>query len=354
MRVLMLARAGVPSRMTLAAAALAQRGHELLWSGPRPAGLPDAVVTLAGPRARWSARADVVLGDGADPFGAARAGWFARAHCQVLALDAATVRRWSAFERWCWDSLHAHGLIEPQEAEGFQGGGLALDLERIALWSDETAPGEPDPAHLDAEILERACERALARQRGRGVRPALFVDRDGTLVKEVGYLADPNDLHLLPGVPAALRSAQAAGLAVVVISNQSGVGRGLFPLSRVYEAMARLRGLLRAEGVELDAIYFCPHRPEAECPCRKPRPGLLQRAAEDLQLALQRSVMVGDKRLDAETGHQAGALGVLVRTGYGREEERAADPPGVAPPDTVCDDLAAALHWYLAREPFGD
>ena len=109
---------------------------------------------------------------------------------------------------------------------------------------------------------------------------------------------------------------------MVVISNQSGVGRGFFPLSRVYEAMARLRHVLREHGAGIDAIYFCPHRPEAGCACRKPGIELLLRAAEDLQLSLARSAFVGDKLLDVQTGHHAGALGVLVRTGYGRDEEQ--------------------------------
>jgi D-glycero-D-manno-heptose 1,7-bisphosphate phosphatase len=180
------------------------------------------------------------------------------------------------------------------------------------------------------------------------MRPFVFLDRDGTLVREIGYLADPADLELLPGAAAAIREARAAGLPVVVVSNQSGVGRGLFPLARVHEAMARLRVLLRARDAEPDAIYFCPHRPEADCACRKPRVGLLRRAAEDLVLDLEHSVMIGDKRLDAATGRAAGGRGVLVRTGYGREEERA-DPGADGTPDAVCGDAAEAVHWFLTR-----
>jgi histidinol-phosphate phosphatase family protein len=175
----------------------------------------------------------------------------------------------------------------------------------------------------------------------------VFVDRDGTLVKEVGYLSDPADLVLLPGAARGIREAHAAGFPVIVVSNQSGVGRGLFPLSRVYAAMARLRALLREEGAEPDAIYFCPHRPEADCPCRKPRPGLLERAADDQLIDLRSSVMIGDKRLDPATGHAAGGAGVLVRTGYGREEERAAGEG--REPDAVCDDVAQAVRWFLDR-----
>jgi D-glycero-D-manno-heptose 1,7-bisphosphate phosphatase len=215
------------------------------------------------------------------------------------------------------------------------------------LWSDDLPADGADPGHGDTEVLERACERALARQRSRAARPAVFLDRDGTLVREVGYLSDPDDLELLPGVPQALRDLQAAGLALVVISNQSGVGRGLFPLTRVHQAMARLRTRLRGEGIELDGIYFCPHRPEAGCACRKPGGLLLERAAEDLGLSLRASAMVGDKRLDVETGHRVGARGLLVRTGYGRDEERK-EGTALEAPDAVCDDLGAAAQWILA------
>src|SRR5262249_54734610 len=156
----------------------------------------------------------------------------------------------------------------------------------------------------------------------------VFLDRDGTLVVERGYLTRVEDLELLPGVPMALRELHEAGYALVVVSNQSGVGRGLFPLSRVHEAMGRLRLLLRREGVELDAIRFCPHRPDAGCACRKPGIELVRAAAADLRLVLRESAMVGDKLLDVETGRAAGTRAVLLRTGYGRDEERGLDGAG--------------------------
>ena len=113
--------------------------------------------------------------------------------------------------------------------------------------------------------------------------------------------------------------------------------------------MARLRVVLRSRGVELDGVYFCPHRPEDGCACRKPGTRLLERAAADHLLSLRRSVMVGDKLLDAQTGRNAGGLGVLVRTGYGREEEaRLAAGGGVPRPDHVCDGLPEAAEWILA------
>jgi D-glycero-D-manno-heptose 1,7-bisphosphate phosphatase len=340
--------------MRRAALGLALRGHAVQWWGSPPTeeelphgAAPDLRV-VSGVRELWGSAADVALADRAHPFAAARTGWFARVDVLVLPLTHAQALRWGPLDRWAWHSLPAHGLIEAAEGAAFQERPGELDLERIALWPAEEPYGDAaDSGSPDTEILERACERALARHRARAPRPAVFVDRDGTLVKEVGYLSDPADLELLPGAARAIREAHAAGLPVVVVSNQSGVGRGLFPLARVHAAMARLRSLLRAEGAEPDAVYFCPHRPGDDCPCRKPRPGLLTRAADDLLLDLSLSVMIGDKRLDAATGQAAGGTGVLVRTGYGREEEAATGEWRA--PDAVCDDVAQAVRWFLDR-----
>jgi D-glycero-D-manno-heptose 1,7-bisphosphate phosphatase len=339
-------------RLALAAAGLALRGHEVLWLGEHrpafPAGEPATLHGVPGGMALARRAADVVLG-GARPVGPALAGWLVRARCMVLALDADSVSRWGWVAHGAWSTLHAWGLIDEADGPALRANPLGLDRELIALWPPGGPPDAPDATHPDTEVLERVCERALARQRGRAPRAGVFVDRDGTLVVERGYLADPADLEFLPGTADALHDLKAAGLAVIVISNQSGVGRGLFPLARAHEVMARLRVMLRAAGVELDGVYFCPHRPEEDCPCRKPGTRLLERAAEDHLLALRGSFMVGDKLIDAETGQRAGARGILVRSGYGREEEKLLEGP--APrraPDLVCDDLAAATAWILA------
>jgi histidinol-phosphate phosphatase family protein len=349
-RILVVAEGGRASsrRVLPAAAGLAIRGHEVVWLGAPPPVTLEGLAPLARTRDLWTGTADVVVTDSGKPLRPALLGWQARALCQVLALDHDLVARWSALERVMWASLHPQGLVEPADAPRFQERPLGLDFEHLALWSDALPAEAPDAAHEDTEILERACERALARQRSRAARPAVFLDRDGTLVREVGYLSDPGDLEILPGVPQALRDLQAAGLALVVVSNQSGVGRGLFSIDRVHEAMARLRRRLRAEGVELDGVYFCPHRPEAGCACRKPGSLLLERAADDLGLTLPGSFMVGDKRLDVETGHRVGARGLLVRTGYGRDEENREGTEAEAP-DAVCDDLASAAEWILTH-----
>lgn len=340
-------RAG--ARLVLAVAGLALRGHDVRWVGSDP---PQAEGLLAVRSTRELAgwRAQVVIGGGA-PLWPAVLGWRTGANAMLLGADAKDLAGWGLLQRWAWDSLYTMALVAESDADAARSHAKELPLERFALWSGADDPSEPDATHPDTELLERAGERALSRHLMHGPRSALFVDRDGTLVIERGYLADANDIELLPGVADALREVQAAGHPVVVVSNQSGVGRGLFPLSRVYEAMARLRRELRMHGVELDAVFFCPHRPGAGCACRKPGIELLQRAAEDLRLSLKHSVMAGDKRLDAATGHAAGGKGLLVRTGYGRDEEtRIGDEEFPVLPDAVCDGLPEVARWFLARQ----
>jgi D-glycero-D-manno-heptose 1,7-bisphosphate phosphatase len=333
-------------RLERAAVGLALRGHHVGWWGPPPPGAPG-VIPLRGVRDLLRVRADAVLGGG-DPVRVALAGWLASARCMVLSLDRGAVTRWGRLARAAWSSLHSWAIVEEAEGLALRRDPLGLELARIGLWPAGGPACEPDAAHPDTEVLERIGERALARQRGGAPRRGVFVDRDGTLVVERGYLADASGIELLPGSLRAMHDLRAAGFPVIVISNQSGVGRGLFPLVRVYETMARLRSVLRAGGVELDGIYFCPHRPEEQCGCRKPGIGLLERAAEDHMLALRGSFMVGDKRIDVETAHRAGARGVLVRSGYGREEEGSWGREAGAEPDHVCDDLAAAATWIVS------
>jgi len=150
-------------------------------------------------------------------------------------------------------------------------------------------------------------------------RRFVILDRDGTIIEEREYLSDPDEVTLIPGVGAGLRDFQKMGLGLVVITNQSGVGRGFFDqlqLDRVHE---RLRKLLERESVHLDGIYVCSHKPEDDCVCRKPKLGLFEKAAKDLGFSLNSSIVIGDKASDMEMGRTAGATTVLVRTGYGSE-----------------------------------
>jgi D-glycero-D-manno-heptose 1,7-bisphosphate phosphatase len=161
--------------------------------------------------------------------------------------------------------------------------------------------------------------------------PALFLDRDGTLIEERHYLRDPSEVHLLPGAAATVAAANQRGLAVVVVTNQSGIGRGLLSWQDFARVEARLAALLSAGAAGLDLVLACPFHPAAapyrveEHPCRKPRPGMLLRAAELLDLDLAGSWIVGDKASDLAAGKAAGlAGGLLVETGYGRTEKAAA------------------------------
>ena len=151
--------------------------------------------------------------------------------------------------------------------------------------------------------------------------PALFVDRDGTLIEDPGYIADPEKVRLIPGAAAALRGFHDAGYALILITNQSGIGRGYYGWSD-YEAVAtRFRDLLAAEGVSFDAELACAHAPEAACDWRKPAPGMIREAADRLDLDLAGSVLAGDKLSDLEAGAAAGVPRLVhVATGHGAEE----------------------------------
>ncbi len=186
-------------------------------------------------------------------------------------------------------------------------------------------------------------------------RPAVFLDRDGTVIEEVNYLSRPEQVRLIPGAAEAIARANRVGAAVVVVTNQSGVARGYFPEGRVGEIHAYLSRLLAAVGARVDAFYHCPHH-ETEgvgayrvaCDCRKPRPGMLFAAARDLGLDLTRSWMIGDNLSDLAAGAAAGCATVLVRTGHGGK--------AVLPADTVplrlageAPDLAAAVRLWEAQ-----
>ena len=195
----------------------------------------------------------------------------------------------------------------------------------------------------------------MLRKRTRGMRRqkrtdwAVFVDRDGTVVDEIGYQSDPDRIRVIPGAAGAISKLNKLGIPVVVISNQAGVARGLFTpgdLDRVHD---RFVELLSAEGAFVDAAYYCPHHPEfdVDCDCRKPKPGLLLKASEELGIELGRSFMVGDRLIDVQAGRAAGTSTVFLRTGYGLRElqEHQADIMRTA--DRVCDDLAQAVDWIL-------
>jgi D-glycero-D-manno-heptose 1,7-bisphosphate phosphatase len=180
-------------------------------------------------------------------------------------------------------------------------------------------------------------------------RPAVFLDRDGTIAEEVGYLNHASRFRMFPFVAAAIRRLNAAGLPVIVVTNQSGVGRGYFPESLVHTVHELMTQQLTAAGAHVDAIYYCPHTSGDGCECRKPKPGLLERAAREQGLDLHRAFVVGDRYGDIELAHRAGCRGILVRTGYGEGELAWNGPQWPAPPDFVADDLTEATDWILRQ-----
>lgn len=150
-------------------------------------------------------------------------------------------------------------------------------------------------------------------------RRFVVLDRDGTVIVERHYLAAPEQVELISGVVSGLRQFREMGLGLVLITNQSALGRGFFDQTCLGAIHERLRELLRAEGVYLDGIYVCPHTPEDDCLCRKPKTGLLDLAAKELGFEAQASFVIGDKACDIELGQRAGATTFLVLTGYGTQ-----------------------------------
>jgi D-glycero-D-manno-heptose 1,7-bisphosphate phosphatase len=176
---------------------------------------------------------------------------------------------------------------------------------------------------------------------------AVFLDRDGTLNEEMGYINHLSRFRLLPQAIPAIRRLNAAGVKVVVVTNQSGAARGYFPASLVDEIHALLQKTLAAGGAHLDGIYTCLHGPDEGCACRKPSPSLVEQAARDLDLDLSHSYLVGDRFKDIETAANAGVKGILVLTGYGRGEYDYLRPAQKVQPVFVAPDLEAAVEWIL-------
>lgn len=175
---------------------------------------------------------------------------------------------------------------------------------------------------------------------------AVFLDRDGVIIEQVAYLSSPDQVKLIPGAVEALRLIHRNGDLAVVISNQSGVGRGYFTREAVEAAHDRIQALLEPSGEAVDAFYYCPHAPEENCSCRKPRPEMILRAGREHGLDVRSSLMLGDRLSDLKCGENAGcARSALVLTGYGAEQETAARESGFP---VFRDFLAAVEAFYAA------
>ena len=186
------------------------------------------------------------------------------------------------------------------------------------------------------------------------MRRAVFLDRDGTLIEESGYLDRLERLVFFPFSVDAVRVLNQAGFVVVIVTNQAGIARGIVKEAFVGEAHRHIAARLEAGGATIDGFYYCPHYPTGvvekyrmACDCRKPQPGLLLKAGKDLDLDLARSFVVGDRWHDLAAGQAVGARGVLVRTGLGHKAETA--PEAGTVPDAIVDNLMDAAAWILQQ-----
>ena len=189
-------------------------------------------------------------------------------------------------------------------------------------------------------------------------RQAVFLDRDGTMIHDVGYLSRMEDLRWFPWSIDAIRMLNRAGFAVCVTTNQGGIGMGIYDEAFVQRAHAAMAATLASSGGHIDGWFYCPHHPRAvvpelrlDCECRKPKPGMIHQAAERFDLDLARSFVVGDKMADVGLGNAVGAQSILVKTGYGLTEvsRHNGEVPGAA---HVAETLAEAVSWILISSGF--
>lgn len=191
-------------------------------------------------------------------------------------------------------------------------------------------------------------------------RPAVFLDRDGTINEQRGYINHISRFVLLPGTAEAVRLLNEHGFLAIIVTNQSGVARGYFPIELVNEVHEHLKELLRKEGAYVDGIFFCPHyhRGEVgeytiECNCRKPRPGLIEKARKNLDIDMAGSYLIGDRVSDIELAKRCNLKGVLVKTGYGKGDLEYVFPNSRAKPLHVAKDLLAAVRWIIKDDRGG-
>jgi D-glycero-D-manno-heptose 1,7-bisphosphate phosphatase len=189
------------------------------------------------------------------------------------------------------------------------------------------------------------------------MRPAVFIDRDGTINQELGYINHISRFMLLPGVGEAISLLNQHNRLVLITSNQSGVARGYFPLELVHETHEQMKRELKNENAYVDGIYFCPHHPDGEvleykkaCRCRKPEIGLIEAARREFDIDMGKSYVIGDRWLDITFAHNAHLPGILVLTGYGMGEREHVVPPKGIMPAYVAENLLEAVHWLLAQD----
>ncbi len=186
-------------------------------------------------------------------------------------------------------------------------------------------------------------------------KPAVFIDRDGTINEQMGYINHLSRFKVLPGVPEAIKLLNGNGNLAIIVSNQSGVGRGYFPIKVVHQVHDHLEEILKDQGAKLDGIYFCPHYPKGavpeyseECDCRKPKTGLIEQACKDHDINLSASYVIGDRITDIELARRASLKSVMVKTGYGRGDIEYVLPQRTMKPDHIAEDLLDAVRWIIS------
>ncbi|MHB8753621.1 MAG: D-glycero-alpha-D-manno-heptose-1,7-bisphosphate 7-phosphatase [Candidatus Acidiferrales bacterium] len=181
-------------------------------------------------------------------------------------------------------------------------------------------------------------------------RRAVFLDRDGTIAEEMGYVNHLSRFTIFPFAAAAIRRVNEAGFPVIVVTNQSGVARNFFPEALVEKIHEKMKAELAAGGAHVDAIYYCPHIRDDNCECRKPLPGMLEQAAREHALDLASSVLVSDRYDDISMAQSVGCEGILVLSGYGRGEYEWHHHDWPRQPDHVVENLTAAVDLVLGRK----
>jgi len=188
-------------------------------------------------------------------------------------------------------------------------------------------------------------------------KPAVFIDRDGTMNEQMGYVNHISRFVLLPGTAQAIRLLNRNGYLAIVVSNQSGVARGYFPAGLVKEVHAHMVALLEQESARIDGIFYCPHHPmgsvpdySVRCDCRKPGPGLINQACQRFEIDMTNSYVVGDRCTDIELAHKCGLKGILVTTGYGLGDIEYVLPSKPFKPDNIKMDLLDAVQWIIKRD----
>jgi D-glycero-D-manno-heptose 1,7-bisphosphate phosphatase len=188
-------------------------------------------------------------------------------------------------------------------------------------------------------------------------RPAVFIDRDGTINEQMGYINHVSRFVLLPGTAEGIRLLNRHQYLAIIVSNQSGVARGYFPMELIDRVHAHMKDLLAKEGANIDGIFFCPHYPRGivpeysvECDCRKPRIGLVQKACEKFDIDMKNSYVIGDRCSDIELAERSNLQGIMVTTGYGLGDIEYVLPHKTFKPRHIAKDLLHAVRWIIERE----